>query len=345
MLLLWTVTDINRISLYHFYRDRLSEAFVIEPKPKDPEGVISTDGPQLSALDYEDRRVPYHLINATVNLAGSQDPALRHRKGDFFLFSPLFCGSTATTYRKTKDYEWNRVKLASAMAISGAAVNPQQGYGTNPALAFLMTLLNVRLGVWYRNPRDEPHRLRGSRTFWPYYLLQELLSLANEERHLISLSDGGHIENLGVYELLRRRCRVIIASDASADPESTFQDLGNLVRLARIDRATYFRLDRTPLIPKHPDRLADAHFVTGDITYEGKGRSVGRLYYVKPVLTSDDPVDLQAYRKRNDKFPHEPTTDQFFDEAQFESYRELGYRSGRAMAEAIAARRELAPPP
>ncbi len=176
VVLLWTVTDINRISMYHFYRDRLNEAFIFRPDPEAPGGVRPTDDPPLSALQQVKRHVPYHLINATVNLAGSANPALRHRKGDFFLFSPLYCGSEATGYRATTQYEHDRVKLASAMAISGAALNPEQGCSTNPALAFLMTLLNVRLGVWYQNPRYAPRFFRGARIFWPLYLLQRSCS-------------------------------------------------------------------------------------------------------------------------------------------------------------------------
>ncbi len=271
---LWSLTDINRISMYHFYRDRLNEAFVLEPTPA---GLRPSDGLRLSELRRVERQVPYHLLNATVNLAGSEDPGLRHRKGDFFLFSPLFCGSDATGYRDTAEYEKNRVKLASAMAISGAALNPQQGSATNAALAFLMTLLNVRLGVWYRNPKYPPARFEGSRAMWHWYLMQELLSLANENRRLVSLSDGGHIENLGVYALLKRKCRVIIASDASADPDTTFQDLGRVVRETRIDLGLEITVDLAPLVPQGTDRFGQAHFASGAVC-DAAGQNVCQLY-------------------------------------------------------------------
>ena len=337
VVVLWSVTDINRISMYHFYRDRLNEAFVLRPTPA---GLRPNDALRLSQLRRVNGKVPYHLLNATVNLAGSRDPGLRHRKGDFFLFSPLFCGCDATGYRDTAAYERDRVKLASAMAISGAALNPQRGSATNAALAFLMTLLNVRLGVWYRNPKYPPAFVEGSRAMWHWYLLQELLSLANENRRLVSLSDGGHIENLGVYALLKRRCRVIIASDASADPDTTFQDLGRVVRETRIDLGLEIKVDVAPLVPQGADRFGQAHFASGAV-YDAAGRSVCQLYYVKPVLTKDDSVDLHEYRRRAVQFPHQSTADQFFDEAQFESYRALGYRSGQDVVNEMTAKGAL----
>jgi hypothetical protein len=346
LLVLWAFTDINRISMYYFYRDRLSEAFLIQPDPKNPERMVNTDALRLASLAYDDRRVPYHLINTTVNLPGSADATLHGRKADFFLLSPLYCGAPATGYRSTASYERDRVNLGNAMAVSGAAANPQHGYATSGALAFLMTLLNVRLGVWAENPAYERKtRLQQvgppPRVFWPWYLAQEMLSLTNEERNLVNLSDGGHIENLAVYELLRRRCRVIIASDASADPDVTFGDLGNLVRKGRIDLTAYVHLDPpelAPLVPQGPERRVKAHVVVGQIIYRepGGAESRGTIYYVKPGLTESDPVDLQEYRARHALFPHEPTTDQFFDEAQFESYRELGYQAGKEVAKAVS---------
>ena len=102
------------------------------------------------------------------------------------------------------------------MAISGAAANPQYGLRTNRSAAFLFGLLNARVGVWMDNPR----RTTGKRPWtphWPMYLFFDLFSATTERRRLVNVSDGGHIENLGVYELLKRRCSLIVASDASAD--------------------------------------------------------------------------------------------------------------------------------
>jgi hypothetical protein len=63
----------------------------------------------------------------------------------------------------------------------------------------------------------------------------------------------------------------------------------------------------------------------GDILYPGGER--GLLLYLKSSLTGGEPVDVLEYSLRVKAFPHESTADQFFDESQFESYRQLGYHS------------------
>lgn len=337
LVLLALFTDINRVSMHYFYRDRLSEAFIVRHDRGRGDQLVSADDLMLSALAYPDRRVPYHLVNTCVNLLGSDDPALRGRKADFFLLSPLYCGSRATGYRRTAEYENDRMSLATAMAVSGAAASPQHGYGSSTAMAFLMTLLNVRLGIWAENPRNRPSLLGGwltPRRLWPLYLCRELFNDTDEQRWLVNLSDGGHIENLAVYELLRRRCKVIIASDAEADPKRTFGGLGGVIRKARIDMGIEIKVSVNDLVPDPGSGLSKLHAVKGEIRYpKGDGTfDVGTLVYIKSSLTGDDPRDLHEYRSSHDTFPHESTADQFFDEAQFESYRELGYRSGKAAA-------------
>jgi hypothetical protein len=161
----------------------------------------------------------------------------------------------------------------------------------------------------------------------------ELLGRADEARAFVNLSDGGHIENLGVIELLRRRCRLGVASDASADPLGTFGDLGNLIRKARIDLGVRIEFGEGGL---EALRRGYVHAVAGRILYPrddgGDPMLEGTLVYVKSALTPSDPEDLHEYLRSHLSFPHETTADQFFDEAQFESYRELGYQSGKAAA-------------
>lgn len=335
VLALSLLTDINRCSMFYFYRDRLSDAFVIVRRT--PDGPITgNDELPMSSLAYTDRRVPYHLVNTCVNLPGSHAPALRDRRSDFFLLSPLFCGSHATGYRSTAQYENQRVTVASALAVSGAAANPQFGTRSRPALAFLLTMLNARLGVWAENPGVKPAKMLtefAPHVAWPLYLLCELFSLADESYGLINVSDGGHIENLGVYELLRRRCRVIVASDAGADAGLTFDDLGNLIRKARIDLGVEIVLDLGRLRDK------TARVVVGRINYpvsDVEQPDQGWLVYVKSLLLPGDPIDLQQYQRGHPEFPHESTTDQSFDEEQFESYRQLGYEAGRALCHTAA---------
>lgn len=342
LLVMVLFVNINRVSMYYFYRDRLSRAFLIRRPPNKPQDVESNADMRLSRLAAISGPVPYHLINATINLVGSKDEQLHGRKADLFLYSGLFCGSRVTGYQRTEDYLANAATLASAMAVSGAALNPQYGSRTRPALGFLMALLNVRLGAWAKNPAQAGRAWRLAP--WPWYLALELLSLTNERHALVDVSDGGHIENLGVYELLRRQCRVIIACDAGADPERTFGDLGNVIRKARIDMGIDIQLDVSPLKPTQEGNLSTDHIVVGKITYppaaatsaaKGTGTVEGTLVYVKTALTRGDPVDLHEYRSRNPAFPQESTADQFFDEAQFESYRELGYQSGKKVRDLV----------
>lgn len=336
--------DINRVSMFYFYRDRLSEAFIVRS---------SRDGARLEVCDElrladvrgpreapggmpgEGPGAPYPLINATVNLPGSHATELRGRLADHFLFSPLYCGSAITGYVETTFMERSRLTLATAMAISGAAANPQLGFKTNRALAFVLAVFNARLGVWAENPGYRPRFPKaGARArFWPYYLLLELFSLADERRAYVDISDGGHTDNLGMTELLRRRCKVIIASDASADPGYHFEDLGNVIRKARIDLGVQIRIDTGPLVPDPKTGRSAAHVVIGEIEYpNGANPIIGTLIYSKAALGKDDPPDLQEFKSGHAAFPNESTFNQFFDEDHFESYRELGYRSGKELA-------------
>src|SRR5262249_42054666 len=152
---------------------------------------------------------PYHLINTTVNLPSSTHPSLRDRKSDFFLFSKHWCGAPATGYFRTGEWRTNNypVDLATAMAISGAAASSYMGLGSMPTLTALMTFLNVRLGFWILQP--DRKRLFKAPGF--LCLIREMTGIAMSEKQAwLNLSDGGHIENMAVYELLRRRCKYII---------------------------------------------------------------------------------------------------------------------------------------
>jgi hypothetical protein len=120
--------------------------------------------------------------------------------------------------------------FATATAISGAALNPEMGQKTNKIASFLMTLLNLQLGYWALNPQT---RFTHPIDWWPWCLILQLFSKTNADRRRINISDGGHIENLGVFELLRRECKLIISVDAGADPTYGFSDLRNLVMRAR----------------------------------------------------------------------------------------------------------------
>jgi len=220
------------------------------------------------------------------------------------------------------------ISFASAMSISGAAASPNMGYHTSPATAFLMTLFNVRLGAWLPNParaadlgddvgRSNPTNSLGA-------ILKELAGLTSDEGKDVYLSDGGHFENLGVYEMLRRRCAFILVSDAGADPGCTFFDLGGLVRKAKIDFDIDITFPELRIGARAREEAAapTAAWALGRVEYpEG---SIGAILYLKPTYVANLPADIQAYGNGSKTFPHESTGDQFFSESQFESYRHLG---------------------
>ena len=203
------------------------------------------------------------------------------------------------------------------------------GYHTSPAVSFLLTIFNVRLGWWFGNPRHrEKHRLSSPKVGL-LYLVKELTGSANSSTGFVNLSDGGHFENLGVYELIRRRCRCIIVGDAEEDAALTFGALGGVIRKCRIDFNVDIEivLDRIVRLPGE-DRSV-AHCVVADINYPADVNNpvpfAGKLIYLKSSITGDEPSDIREYNWRAEEFPHQTTGDQFFDESQFESYRALGY--------------------
>jgi len=337
-------TDVNRTSLHNFYRDRLSKAFIwrIPGKDEPPE---HADDLALSQLNPEGSIGPYHLINAALNLQASRDLDLRDRQSDFFLFSKhsVGCSNEKVGYCRTQDMENadRHLNVATAMAISGAAVAPNMGALTLRPLTFVMALLNLRLGYWLPHPRSirersSPNlldRVKGSVKQWlggnsvgPIYLLLEMLGRLSASRSNLNVSDGGHLENLGIYELLRRRCRYIIACDAEADGELAFGSLAQLMRYALTDLATEIKMDLDAIRPDgegHSRRQC----AIGEIRYpDGE---VGQLLYIKAAVRGDEVEYIREYRKNHPDFPHESTADQFFSEAQFEAYRALGYHAKR----------------
>lgn len=299
---------------------------------------------------------PYHLVCAALNLVSGKELAWQTRKARSFLYSPLYCGydyydpsgsssrpaagvtepalnaggavSTqgkrlaANAYRPTEFFSGSPGPyLGTALAISGAAASPNMGYHSSPALTFLMGVFNVRLGWWAGNPRNKrTWRLFGPRS--AFYLGFELMGRTDDEKAFVYLSDGGHFENLGLYELVRRKCRYIIASDGSSDLSYSFSDLGNAIQKCRRDLGAEILIDLSKLRPKADTRMSESHYAFGKIRYcDG---TEGTLLYLKSSLKQTDRQDVQSFAREDGEFPHDTTADQFFNETRFESYRALG---------------------
>ncbi len=328
LFLYWVVLNVNITAAHRFYRDRLSKAYLFRAPPGG--SLEPNDVQKLSALNGEGAAAPYHLINVALNLQGEEDRSLRGRKSDFFVFTKRYTGSLRTGFVPTEQLEKydGCLDLGTAMAISGAAAAPNMGTTTLRPLVFVMTLLNIRLGYWLPNPSivRGASWLRGiqlRRGAGPTYLIKEALGRLHGRGNFVNVSDGGHIENLALYELLRRRCRLIIAVDGEADPHMRFGGLVTLMLFARIDLGIRIDIDLDPIRLQGNSRLCNRHWAVGTIHY-GSGE-VGHLLYIKSSMTGDEYEYVREYRSREPEFPHESTANQFFNETQFEAYRALGY--------------------
>jgi hypothetical protein len=239
--------NVNLTGPHRLYRDRLARTFIQEDE--------NNAAPVYLREINKDNFAPYHLINAAVNLPSSTNQALRERRSDFFLFSREYCGAPAIGYQKTSEWETNGADadLATAMAVSGAAASSYMGLGSIPSLTALLTFLNVRLGFWISRPdKKTSFKVPGF-----LCLVREMTGIAMSEKQAwLNLSDGGHIENMAVYELLRRRCKFIISVDGEADPQSTFQGHLTLVRPRPPSITSRFREGRSCSTRRCPTCLA-----------------------------------------------------------------------------------------
>jgi hypothetical protein len=321
--------NINRFSLHSLYRNRLVNAFLgsaratVSP-PRDPDpftGFDLADNPRMAQLPTNKL---LHLVNITLNVVSTDNLAWQERKAEPFSVTPLAAGNPTVGYRPTEEYgdENGGISLGTAMAISGAAVSPNMGYHSSPLLGFLLMLFNVRLGWWLGNPRRTSYRRQG-----PYLsivpLLEELASQTTDKGRWVYLSDGGHFENLGLYEMVRRRCRVIVVSDAGQDPECAIEDLGNAVRKIYIDQGVSIDFSSFNLNPRTTPPKSGSYCAVGRITYPGSIKP-GWLLYIKPCYHGNEPAQVRSYASVHKDFPHESTTNQWFSESQFEAYRALG---------------------
>jgi len=267
---------------------------------------------------------PHLLVNTTLNLVGGGDLAWRDRKGESFTLSPLYCGAKSLGYAPTDDTR-EALTLGRAVAISGAAVDPNMSFYQSAPLTALLTLFNARLGYWVGKPRGAGWKAPSPK--FGDLLFTEFFGRTDGTGDFVHISDGGHFENLGVYELIRRRCRYIVAVDAAEDVDASDDNLATLVRLCRIDFGVRIRIDTDPVRVSGPDNLSRAHAVVGRIHYDDvdQGEMPGVLVYIKASMTGDEPPDVQKYARKEPAFPHQPTDlRQEFGEEQFECYRCLG---------------------
>lgn len=254
--------------------------------------------------------------------------------------------------------------LSRWIAVSGAAVASGMGSQTTPGLAALLFLSGLRLGFWTpkllapaaKEPATAAPSVARSLSVtlgqWlaaalpkPRCLLAEFMARFPGLRSAVwYLSDGGHFENTGVYALLKRQLDVIVMADCGADPRYTFDDLENMARKAEIDYGASIEfVDPSTLVAQTPEetalfaRVGSVKTLTAQagpqclllarIHYDGRAEP-GLLIVVKPRLLDSLPLEISGYAARNATFPQQTTADQFFDEAQWEAYHQLGLRLG-----------------
>ncbi len=356
--------NLNYVGLHRMYRDRLMETFLA-----DRENINSNKwGPATEANNamLEDMcdisRRPYHLINTNIVLVDSPTNKFRGRGGDSFLMSKLFCGSDATGFIPTDKYmkKGSRgITLPTAMAISGAAVNPNTGSGgrgptRNVLVSALLGLLNLRLGYWAHNPKANKIIPSPPNFIFPGLKGDLLGGDLTESKDDIQLTDGGHFENLALYELIRRKAKVIIISDAGADENYKFSDLANAIEKVRVDFGVTIRFNEeynlSKLLPGSSTNdpiatekygLAEHGFAVASIDYRDAKGTKGNLILIKSTLTAGLPADIYGYKSANRSFPNQTTANQFFNEEQFEAYRELGYQLTWQMMQSDIAKKIL----
>lgn len=348
------IVNVNRFSLHGMYRNRLVRAYLgasnVEQRTPDPfTGFALNDNfplHQLCSPPLAPGSVvrPLSIINTTLNLVNGNKLAWQQRKAESFSMSPLFCGSWLEGYRKSTEYGGpGGVTVGTAVTISGAAASPNSGYSSSPVLGFLMAMFNVRLGAWLGNTNEH-----GDRTYTHpgprlsiVPMIAEMFGLTNSTRGYVNLSDGGHFDNLGLYEVVLRRCRHVLMSDAGQDGSFSFEDLGNSIRKIRIDFGINIVFERIQILPNTPEKeglcCATARIRYSDVDGTPPERD-GLLVYIKPTLRgrgAQVPYDIYSYSRECEAFPHEPTTDQWFSESQFESYRALGAHIMEQLTQAL----------
>jgi hypothetical protein len=329
--------NINRFSAHIAYRNRLVRTFLgashiarmFNPFTgfsagdnihlHEMTGVPRPDrAPARNGVDHAEAMMqrPLQILCGTANLSEGERLAWQERRAVSFTFSALHCGSSDLAYRRSVHFCGPcGITLGTAMAISGAAANSGMGFYSSPLKSFLLTLLNARLGWWVGNPtHDSTWKLEGPTFAW-CPLICELFSLTRRTSSYLNLSDGGHFDNTGVYEMIRRRCRRIVLIDA----ETSRKGIANAAKKARID----FGVEVT-LKYKASKGFPFEKF---KIRYPSKNNEKcfdGEMVRIYPAMYEGCAFDTSEFKRVNPKFPDEPLIDQWFGESQFESYRKLG---------------------
>jgi hypothetical protein len=314
-LLMWQVRT-NEFWKQSYYRANVTSNYLASP------GGTGDDDILLSNL----ASGPYPLFNATLNTVETDAAGSQQVRVLPFIFAPKYSGrssksSKPDSYRPTGEFAGG-VSLGTAIAMG----EPSRKDSLRPpstAVAFLWAVFDLRSGRWLGNPsRRDTWRKPSPRTGMAYPLMERSGARKGQPGY-VHLSDGGQFDNLGIYQLVQRQCRFIIACDASEDPNLTFEDLAETIQKCRTDFGAEFEIEVAPL-RQTKMTLSNAHCQAGVVRYADGGK--GWFLYIRPSLTGDEPLDLLAYASAaaNANFPQAANSLTEFDDGEFESYRRLG---------------------
>ncbi|BFU93343.1 MAG: conserved membrane protein of unknown function [Nitrospira sp.] len=339
--------DINKFSLHEIYRQRLIRVYLaasnrVHHRANVFTGYDPNDNLQMHDLltdSSPDKPIqrPFHVVNIALNSVMGRNLAWLKQKVHSFTVTPLHCGNSLLGYRRSDMYGRNAagggaITLGTALTISGVTASPNIGYHSYAPARFLLTLFCARLGWWLGNPGIQGRATYGRSCphSGVFPVVSEVLGVNSYEGSYVFLSDGGHFENLGFYEMVARRCHCIVVVDAGHDPDHTFEDLATAIRKIRVDLGIRAEIELNPLRLQEENRLTRAHWAIGILKYSECDRDAtdGVFIYIKPSLTGDEPVDVLQYRANHKDFPQEPIFDQCLSDSQTESYRQLGEHIG-----------------
>ena len=356
---LWLVGDLNAWSPHSYYYERLGSVFAVgrqaagRPDPRltgsaDPSSLVTWQGEAVGALPWnlenpelqlaraQPGRFPEVLICACANVSdyGSIPTGFNATS---FVFSSRMVGGPLVGAVPTDEYEAALgglvINLPEAVSLAGAAVSPEMGKMTRGALRFVLTVANVRLGAWIINPRHlrDQHGGKRSPAFpRPTYLFREMFGWNHLDAPYLYVTDGGHYENLGLVEQLRRGCQWVFCLDAAGDSVTSFHTLGDALAIARSELGVEIDIDPAAAMapaggaqPGGAQPWVGKAWCTGAIHYPGQPEP-GTLVYIKAGVPADAPWDVRDYAEAHSHFPTDPTLDQLYDAGRVSAYRALG---------------------
>jgi hypothetical protein len=211
------------------------------------------------------------------------------------------------------------------MSASAAAVASSMGRDNHRFPVAALSMLNVRLGMWLPNPRYL-HCIEEEEFTFPQprlaYMLKEIAGYWHRDDHHLYVTDGGHRENLGLVELLRRRCKTIICVDAAGDTPGSFATLRQAADLARIETNAWVDLSAIKDLPA--GRPSTAHFVL-PVSYDDPDSApTATIIYIRAVVFNKLSASLTAFAAEDPKFPNYSTGDQFLTDTQFNNLVQYG---------------------